>query len=386
MKTGSYICLTLAAIALTACKNTPFIIECDLAPLLSTRNLIFDAEGNEATEVSVHTNKTWDFHISDCDAEWLRAERTEWGIAVSVTDNTGNSKRDGTILVNVAHMPNNPYRIHVEQRIAPLRFNGIGGEYKIIESDHPNMIRAWSSQEWIYMKPDPDTGTITITTDKNTTGSQRKGDIVIRQKNRPYDTLVQVIQYFGRRDLSTFYKDIDLTQAMKDCHAVLTIRKGQPEYQEHTDLWITMHDKALTPKEEGLPDGTGWLLKIAAHCSRSEMDDSYGYMPNATYEADDYEYIGPDGPVYKYPTVQEGILKAGHQITGFPGEERMYTWYTYYENGQPVNEGPITNGSMTVKRDGDTYNIVLDFKISSGSKITGTFNRTFDEVIIAGNR
>lgn len=186
--------------------------------------------------------------------------------------------------------------------------------------------------------------------------------------------------------MSTFYKDIDLTQAMKDCHAVMKIRKDQHEYQEYTDLWITMHDKALVPKETGLPDGTGWLLKITAHCSREEIADSYKYMPDATYEVDDYEYTSPDGPVYKYPTVQEGILKASQQITGFPGEERAYTWYTYYENGQPVNEAPITTGRMTVKREGDTYNICLDFAIGSGSKITGTFSRPFDEVIIVNNQ
>lgn len=86
------------ALAFTACKNGP--AEQPASMEVTPESLTFNASGDAPKTITVAaTGVDWDFVIPDKDKEWLKAEKSDGGLSVSVTDNAGLEARNGQIRI-----------------------------------------------------------------------------------------------------------------------------------------------------------------------------------------------------------------------------------------------------------------------------------------------
>lgn len=72
--------------------------------------------------------------------------------------------------------------------------------------------------------------------------------------------------------------------------------------------------------------------------------------------------------------MDEGMntITAGYQIaTMWNPEVCIGAWYYYMENDVVVAKAPITEGTLTVERDGDRYILIFDFRDDLGFSLAG---------------
>lgn len=98
MKKLSFLVIAATALTFAACDKGP---EKGPASLTATpEGLTFVATGNTPQTVTVKAeNVEWDFAIPEADKEWLKAEKNDAGLSVTVTDNTEIDSRSSEIKI-----------------------------------------------------------------------------------------------------------------------------------------------------------------------------------------------------------------------------------------------------------------------------------------------
>lgn len=115
--------------------------------------------------------------------------------------------------------------------------------------------------------------------------------------------------------------------------------------------------------------GTGEKLCIyLASTPLQTNDDAIYYLPDGTYEIGAYFDYGTEpvpwtlsgGTEYSDPTYPNGC------------------WYQILTEDEYTDRVCLTNGTMTVTRNGENYTLTFDFTSDAGYKVTGLFEGTFD--------
>ncbi len=360
--------------------------------------LTFGAEGSAPQEVSVTaegTGLTWSTEVAEAGRSWLTVAEDEGKFTVSVADNPEPLQRtaDITVIPGDDSVPAKVVRVTQQAKVLPpsltvtlsngaapdegFSFDYIGqGGYRI-DVDAVNC-------EW-YMKTEYDTeangwitaseneglNSINVSVAKNENAEARKGRIVLSTDTEGVGPVTIPVVQEGKPDyISTLTEPVDfgtLTQSY-----VLLRPNNDFRDQSYTDWELRLWSEGIT--FDGLAyAGSGDRLNILLITEPIEAnDDNEYYLPEGTYTVTVNLNDHPDRTPLPGDISGGAFAYYGHPT--FPNG----TWYVRMAESEYTGEACIRTGTMTVTRNGETYDLRFEFTSDAGYAVTGSYEGTLE--------
>ena len=366
--------------------------------------LTFEAEGAAGQSVKVTASgegMTWSATVEDAAKEWITLSATEGGegettLTVTVQDNPDTAERSANVTLTPSVESAGPKAIRVTQEAKVLPpslsitldngaepnegyhydYKGTDGQYDKITLQAVNI--EWSAsvsydsetEEWITIIPykGENVNHIEFSVAKNPAPEARTGTIIVTTETEgigPFE--IPVTQEGMPEFLSTLTEDVQLASFSHNKVIVSPNNDYRDLPYTYWDLRFWTEGISLNKFDRYV--GTGEKLCIyLASTPLQTNDDAIYYLPDGTYEIGAYFDYGTEpvpwtlsgGTEYSDPTYPNGC------------------WYQILTEDEYTDRVCLTNGTMTVTRNGENYTLTFDFTSDAGYKVTGSFEGTFD--------
>ena len=365
--------------------------------------LTFGAEGAAPQEVTVTTEGeglTWSTAV---DADWITVTEQAGGFTVSVTDNPETTERTANITVTPSESSASPKAVRVVQegKVLPpsLTLTYEGGP--LPEEGFSMAYNAMWWGRYIYVEAVNVEWNVSVSYEGNQTGwlnatkveDASQGDRIVIQliDNNPNSSpsprvcVVRVttdaegvgpfevkVTQEGKPEFdSTLTEDVDfgtLTEAR------VMLNYTRDEWGQTYALWnFEFFDEGLTYNpSSGQWSGSGDRLSVyLATEPIYQNDDNEYYLPDGTYTVVEADFLMD--PSSRVP----GNISYGVKANA---NSWRNTWYLRMGDGAVKDDARIVSGTMEVKRTGETYDITFDFGSDALCSVTGSFQRSFDDI------
>lgn len=355
---------------------------------LSVKELAFEAENTAEQQVVVTVQGeglTWE---AVPDADWITVKKSGDGFSVAVQDNTRTTERTGVITVTPSDASVGTCRLAVRQAAGELppslevnyteflfKPNGefLQGE-AVLYVTVQNCGWSWRTVDeagdrinWILIEDGrPKYDILTITCSVNEGEAERVGYLEIIPDAEELETVrVTITQGAVKDHLSELTDDVDLTEVSRNAYVHLVPLN---DWEERATPWtFRFWSDGIEYDDTQYPPyfATGGYIEFEVYSEKILYNDDSEYdLPTGVYTVTRQENNGMD----------EGMntITAGYQIaTMWNPEVCIGAWYYYMENDVVVAKAPITEGTLTVERDGDRYILIFDFRDDLGFSLAG---------------
>ena len=366
-------------------------------------SLTFAAEEAPAQEVTVTVSGaglTWSATMADEAEGWITVSESDGGFTVSVADNPSETERTGDITVTPSKEAagTKVVRVVQEAKVFPPScsieldngaapeegyvFNYLGRTYNRRIDVHAVNCE-WTArvefdsaaQDWITLvkttdeqgkpfiafsngkaneSPEPRTARIVIATDAEGIGPF---EVMLLQQGKPdYD--------------STLDEDVDFGTLV---HNEVNVYANNEWRQNATTQWEMKFwsdgiELYLGYKFQGTGDRLA--LKITTEAIEANSDNHYE-LPEGTYTV---TANFDDIPLETLEPYRISGGKLGYSHPNFPSG----SWFLQMENNAYTGEACISEGTMTVSRNGEEYEISFDFTSDALYTVKGSFKGTLN--------
>lgn len=357
--------------------------------------LTFEAENAPLQTVEVTTEGEglkWTAAAEGDAASWITLTPKEGILEVSVADNPDTKERTGNITVTPSEEGAGSKVIRVTQKelvLPPSLSIDVDPETGLVfhrngqaKEGERNSIKVTAvNVDWDAKAVDEnekDVAWLTLLVNKggeyasvgidmrpNTEFTERVAYVVITSDNEAVPGFrVKITQEAAEEYHSTLTDDVDVSD-MVNAHGFVYPNQ-EWEDPEAASGWRIRFWSAGINHDIDLytTTGTGSFM---------EIEFAAGHM----VFNDDEEYTLTEGVYMIAPSANDGIrLPSMHVTQGTPGfydYQYFGSWYMEYKNDKTVEKGPLTEGTITVSKDGERYKFVFDCVDDLGYTIRGSF-------------
>ena len=372
--------------------------------------LTFEAEGAAGQSVKVTASgegMTWSAAVEDAAKEWITLSATEGAegettLTVTVQDNPDTAERSANVTLTPSAESVGPKAIRVTQeaKVLPpsfsMSYNGgeipeegftihykgetsydvdvvpvnvewnvkveyeAGGsgwlEANKVESENVNKIHiACNLDKRENTSSDPRTARVVVTTNVEDIGPF---EIPVTQEGKP-------------EFLSTLEEDVDFGVLTKG--RIIVAPNNETRQNDCTYWDLILWNEGVEYDNVGNFTGTGDKLTFKLYTDVIQQnDDNEYYIPDGTYTV----VPGPETEGHDFAAGEIAGGVWGYSHPQFPSG----AWYIRMENDAVTGDACIREGTMTVARSGETYDIIFDFISDAGYKVTGKYEGVFDNI------
>ena len=372
--------------------------------------LTFEAEGAAGQSVKVTASGegiTWSAAIDEAAKEWITLSATEGAegettLTVTVQDNPDTAERSANVTLTPSAESVGPKAIRVTQeaKVLPpsfsMSYNGgeipeegftihykgetsydvdvvpvnvewnvkveyeAGGsgwlEANKVESENVNKIHiACNLDKRENTSSDPRTARVVVTTNVEDIGPF---EIPVMQEGKP-------------EFLSTLEEDVDFGVLTKG--RIIVAPNNETRQNDCTYWDLILWNEGVEYDNVGNFTGTGDKLTFKLYTDVIQQnDDNEYYIPDGTYTV----VPGPETEGHDFAAGEIAGGVWGYSHPQFPSG----AWYIRMENDVATGDACIKEGTMTVARSGETYDIIFAFISDAGYKVTGKYEGVFDNI------
>ena len=372
--------------------------------------LTFEAEGAAGQSVKVTASgegMTWSAAVEDAAKEWITLSATEGAegettLTVTVQDNPDTAERSANVTLTPSAESVGPKAIRVTQeaKVLPpsfsMSYNGgeipeegftihykgetsydvdvvpvnvewnvkveyeAGGsgwlEANKVESENVNKIHiACNLDKRENTSSDPRTARVVVTTNVEDIGPF---EIPVMQEGKP-------------EFLSTLEEDVDFGVLTKG--RIIVAPNNETRQNDCTYWDLILWNEGVEYDNVGNFTGTGDKLTFKLYTDVIQQnDDNEYYIPDGTYTV----VPGPETEGHDFAAGEIAGGVWGYSHPQFPSG----AWYIRMENDVATGDACIKEGTMTVARSGETYDIIFAFISDAGYKVTGKYEGVFDNI------
>lgn len=358
--------------------------------------LTFEAENAALQTVEVTTEGQglkWTAAAEGDAASWITLTPKEEILEVSVTDNPDTKERVGNIIVTASEESAGKRVIRVTQKelvLPPSLSIDVDPETGLVfhRNGHPkeggeSSIKVtavnvdWDAKavdennkdiEWftLWVNKGEDYASVSIDMQPNKEYRERIGYIVITSDNEDVPGFkVKITQEAAEEYFSTLTNDVDVSD-------IVNAQGYVYPNQEWEDAVVA----------------SGWTIRFWTDGVNHDIDlytttGTGGYM-EIEFAAehmvfnDDEAYSLTEGVYTIAPSENDGQRLPPMSVTqgtpGFYDYQQFGSWYMKYENDEKSERGPLSEGTITVSKEGgERYKFVFDCVDDLGYTITGSF-------------
>ena len=364
--------------------------------------LTFEAEGAEAQSVKVTATGegiTW----SAAADEWITLSATEGAegetmLTVTVQDNPDTAQRVANITLTPSVESVGPKAIRVTQeaKVLPpsfsMSYNGgeIPEEGFVITYKGQNQYAVdvfpvnieWSVKTeydtggsgWLSVeKFEGDVNRINIQADihnsENTSPEPRTARVVVTTGEEgigPFE--IPVTQEGKPNFLSTLEEDVDFGTLTNG--RVIVYPNNDYRQMTYTTWDFILWDDGIAYDEQNFTgSGNKLCVKVAGEPLQQNDDNEY-YLADGTYTV--VANFDSEGMTPEPGDVCGGAFGWSHPA--FPNG----SWYIRMQDDAVTGDACVTEGTMTVERNGEVYTLTFDFTSDADYKVTGSYEGEFD--------
>lgn len=381
-------------------SDTPVVYTLSVEPSALT----FDAEGASPQKVTVTAEGdglTWSTAV---DADWITVTEQADGFSVSVSDNPDTAERAANITVTPSESSASPKAVRVvqEARVLPpslklslqdgaaIPEEGIVFDYKGFLKGFagtPQMTCSvlvaavnldWSVRAeagtgaagWLTVTPFENNGYFSVQcAAANEAAEARTGRLVVTTDAEgvgPFE--IPVMQEGKPEFYSTITENVDFGTLTGSCNVTLYANGDRRDWPCSRWDMVFMSEGVTYNENLGRYEGTGEKLTVQlATGPIMKNDDNLYDLPEGTYTVTaNFSSLGGVDKWSAY-TISGGTKGFSHP------NYADGTWYQLMEEGAYGNDACITEGTMTVTKSGEVYNISFDFISDALYRVTGAF-------------
>ena len=369
--------------------------------------LTFEAEGAAGQSVKITASGegiTWSAAVEDAAAEWITLSATEGAegettLTVTVADNPETVQRVANITLTPSVESVGPKAIRVTQeaKVLPpsfsMSYNGgeVPAEGFVIDYKGQNKYSIdvvpvnieWSVKTeydaggsgWLTIdKFEGEVNRINIQVDihnsENTSPDPRTARVVVTTSEEgigPFE--IPVTQEGKPEFLSTLEEDVDFGTLTNG--RVIVYPNNDYRQMTYTTWDFILWDEGIVYDGVQYFTGSGNKLcvKVAGEPLQQNDDNEY-YLADGTYTV--VANFDSEGMTPEPGDVCGGAFGWSHPT--FPNG----SWYIRMQNDAVTGDACVTEGTMTVERNGEVYTLTFDFTSDAGYKVTGSYEGEFN--------
>ena len=373
--------------------------------------LTFEAEGAAGQSVKVTASGegiTWSAAVEDAAKEWITLSTTEGSegettLTVTVQDNPNTAERSANVTLTPSVESAGPKAIRVTQeaKVLPpsltMTYNGgdvpeegfvidyLGRKRYTINVVPVNL--DWNvrvsydnekEKDWLTVNPfkDEDSGihniSINANDKKNENSAPRTARVIVTTDVEgigPFE--IPVTQEGKPEFLSTLEEDVDFGVLTKG--RIIVAPNNETRQNDCTYWDLILWNEGVEYDNVGNFTGTGDKLTFKLYTDVIQQnDDNEYYIPDGTYTV----VPGPETEGHDFAAGEIAGGVWGYSHPQFPSG----AWYIRMENDVATGDACIKEGTMTVARSGETYDIIFAFISDAGYKVTGKYEGVFDNI------
>ena len=371
--------------------------------------LTFEAEGAAGQSVKVTASGegiTWSAAVDEAAKEWITLSATEGTegettLTVTVQDNPDTAERSANVTLTPSAESAGPKAIRVTQeaKVLPpsfsMSYNGgdvpeegfvidyLGRKRYTINVVPVNLdwnvrVSYDNEKDWLTVNPfkDEDSGihniSINANNKKNENSAPRTARVIVTTDVEgigPFE--IPVTQEGKPEFLSTLEEDVEFGVLTK---GRIIVAPNNETIQNDCTYWdLILWNEGVEYDNVGNFTGTGDKLTFKLYTDVIQQnDDNEYYIPDGTYTV----VPGPETEGHDFAAGEIAGGVWGYSHPQFPSG----AWYIRMENDVATGDACIKEGTMTVARSGETYDIIFDFISDAGYKVTGKYEGVFDNI------
>ena len=372
--------------------------------------LTFEAEGAAGQSVKVTASGegiTWSAAVDEAAKEWITLSTTEGSegettLTVTVQDNPDTAERSANVTLTPSVESAGPKAIRVTQeaKVLPpsfsMSYNGgdVPEEGFIIDYKGQNQYSIdvvpvnieWNvkteydeeGSDWLQAeKIEGDAVNrinigVSIFNSENTSSDPRTARVVVTTNVEDIGPFEIPVTQEGKPEfLSTLEEDVDFGVLTKG--RIIVAPNNETRQNDCTYWDLILWNEGVEYDNVGNFTGTGDKLTFKLYTDVIQQnDDNEYYIPDGTYTV----VPGPETEGHDFAAGEIAGGVWGYSHPQFPSG----AWYIRMENDAVTGDACIREGTMTVARSGETYDIIFDFISDAGYKVTGKYEGVFDNI------
>ena len=372
--------------------------------------LTFEAEGAAGQSVKVTASGegiTWSAAVEDAAKEWITLSTTEGSegettLTVTVQDNPDTAERSANVTLTPSVESAGPKAIRVTQeaKVLPPSFSmsyndgDVPEEGFIIDYKGQNQYSIdvvpvnieWNvkteydegGSDWLQAeKIEGDAVNrinigVSIFNSETTSSDPRTARVVVTTNVEDIGPFEIPVTQEGKPEfLSTLEEDVDFGVLTKG--RIIVAPNNETRQNDCTYWDLILWNEGVEYDNVGNFTGTGDKLTFKLYTDVIQQnDDNEYYIPDGTYTV----VPGPETEGHDFAAGEIAGGVWGYSHPQFPSG----AWYIRMENDVATGDACIKEGTMTVARSGETYDIIFDFISDAGYKVTGKYEGVFDNI------
>ena len=213
---------------------------------------------------------------------------------------------------------------------------------------------------------------VSIFNSENTSSDPRTARVVVTTNVEDIGPFEIPVTQEGKPEfLSTLEEDVEFGVLTKG--RIIVAPNNETRQNDCTYWDLILWNEGVEYDNVGNFTGTGDKLTFKLYTDVIQQnDDNEYYIPDGTYTV----VPGPETEGHDFAAGEIAGGVWGYSHPQFPSG----AWYIRMENDVATGDACIKEGTMTVARSGETYDIIFDFISDAGYKVTGKYEGVFDNI------